>query len=64
MAKTSDPHAELRQRLRDLVRTAGLLDTVLAAGQPLPTFTLARAAVDVDKAASRLARHADRLAGE
>jgi hypothetical protein len=60
----NDEHSELRQRLQELSALAGRPERLLSDGRPLPAFLLYRMAVDVDKAAARLARHAQRLAGE
>jgi hypothetical protein len=54
--------AELRERLGELKAAADRLDTILANGRRLPAILLAKATVDIDKAATRLEKHAATLA--
>jgi hypothetical protein len=52
---------ELRQRLQDLQAVTRRLDKMLANGRRLPALDLARCAVAIDQAATKLERHADNL---
>ena len=55
---------ELRGRLAELKAAAGRIDALLANGRRLPAIQLAKATVDIDRMADKLARHAATLAPE
>jgi hypothetical protein len=56
----TDPNAETRRLLSELVAAAGRLDQLLARG-PAPFLAMCRAAIDVQQMAERLRQHGDAL---
>jgi hypothetical protein len=58
---TNSDRAELRERLRELTAAAERLDGLLANCRKLPAIALAKATLDIDRAASRLEKHAATL---
>jgi hypothetical protein len=59
----TDPNAETRRLLSELVAVAGRLDQHLAAGKPAPFLLLARLGLDIQQMAERLRQHGDALQG-
>jgi hypothetical protein len=61
MSTSNSDRSELRDRLSELRTTLDRLDGILSNGKRLPVFVLSRAAVDLDKMTSKLARHVEAL---
>jgi hypothetical protein len=62
MSNSNSDRDELRERLAELKAAADRIDALLANGRRLPAIPLARAMVDIDRATTRLQKHAATLA--